>query len=298
MAVPDTDRFRQPTLQALSGEDPTATERIHDRVQAILQISDEDRGYISPTSPMSTFTNRVAWAFVDLQRRELIQKTRSNPNTYEITEAGERALAEGLDLSAISPGANAPLGDRDAADRGPDATETDDQEAGPAQPPDEAEPLPFGTREFDPNRPPEQSDFRWLDLDQPAKHQLLEKARQGHHQILIDLDRWLTARGWTEIGEIPGSIDLWAISPGGQRWIFEAKTIRDGNQLSQTRSALAQLLEYRVTHGTDEDRMCLALDRPIPSNRSDLLGRLGITVVQVSDSAVDHLNDLTFERTT
>jgi hypothetical protein len=39
--------------------------------------------------------------------------------------------------------------------------------------------------------------------------------------------------------------------------------------LSQTRGALAQLLEYRVMHGTDQDGLCIALDHSLPSERSD-----------------------------
>src|SRR5215211_6159908 len=109
MALPSTDRFRRPTLQALSGGAPTMKDPIHDRVQNILQISDEDRAYVPPTSHVSTFANRVAFAFVYLQERELIEKTSDYPNTYKITELGERALADGSDLSAISPGTTPPL---------------------------------------------------------------------------------------------------------------------------------------------------------------------------------------------
>lgn len=280
MALPSTDRFRRPTLQALSGGAPTTSEPVRDHVQKALQISDADRRSIPPTSPTATFTNRVAFAFVYLQERELIEKTSKYPNTYKITTLGERALAEGLDLSAISPRATPPL---------------DLPQAAPSS--DEPDPLPFRSRAFDPDRPPEPSDFLSLDLNQEAKHQLLEKARQGHHQILVDLAHWLDARGWTAIGEIPGSIDLWATSPGDRRWLFEAKTIRDSNQLSQTRGALAQLLEYRVTHGTDEDGLCIALDHSVPSERSDLLGRLGVAVVQVSGLAVECLNEVAEEIT-
>jgi Mrr N-terminal domain len=109
MALPSTDRFRRPTLQALSGGAPTTNEPVHDRVQKTLEISDEDRAYVPPTSNNSTFTNRIAFAFVYLQERKLIEKTSEDPNTYKITELGERALADGLDLSAISPRATPPL---------------------------------------------------------------------------------------------------------------------------------------------------------------------------------------------
>jgi len=264
MALPDTDRFRQPTLQALSGGIPVTSDDVHPRVQAILGASDVDRAYVPPKSHVSPFTNRVAWAFVDLQRRKLIEKTRDKPNTYKITDAGERALAEGLDLSAVSPRGGSPS----------------------ARP----DPPPLRARAFDPDRPPKPSDFREPNVSPEAKQQLLEKARQGHHRILVDLVRWLTARSWTSIGEIPGSVDLWATSPRGQRWIFEAKTIRDSNQLSQTRAALAQLLEYRLVYGGDDDNLCIVLDHPLSSARSDLLGRLGIAVIRARDESVECLN--------
>jgi hypothetical protein len=292
--LPETDQFRRPTLEALAGGRPMHIERIRDRVQESLGVSNEDRAELPPRSPTPVFTNYVAFALVYLQGRGFIEKTSSKPNTYKISESGERALADGLDLERISPrGERRPLtsGGHPLGGEPPD---TQNVEPGAQFTPsdEEPQPSPSRTRPFDPERPPEPSDFRWIDLDLEATHQLKEKARQSHHEILVALDRWLRAQGWVETGEIPGSIDLWAISPEDRRWIFEAKTIRDDNHLSQTRSALAQLLEYRLAHGSENDALCLASDRAIPAPRAALLGQLGVAVVVVGDSSVDPLNEL------
>ncbi len=111
---------------------------------------------------------------------------------------------------------------------------------------------------------------------------LIEKANQGHHAILVRLFRRLTEAGWQEIGEFPGSIDLWARRPDGQRVIFEAKTVSETNSLSQCRRGLAQLLEYRLEFGEEEDRLCLVTDVPIPPDRASILDRLGIAAVAVT----------------
>ena len=47
---------------------------------------------------------------------------------------------------------------------------------------------------------------------------------------------------------MPNAIDLEARRPDGVRVIFEAKTISDDNELSQTRSGFARLHEYRFEH--------------------------------------------------
>ena len=111
---------------------------------------------------------------------------------------------------------------------------------------------------------------------------LLEKANQGHHQVLVRLFRYLTRAGWDEIGEFPTAIDLWARGPDSQRVIFEAKTISDTNSLSQCRRALAQLLEYRLELGEEGDGICLITDTPIPARRASILQRLGVAVLAIT----------------
>ena len=85
------------------------------------------------------------------------------------------------------------------------------------------------------------------------------------------LNSLLHAVGCDDVSEIPGAIDLWAIRPDGSRVIFEAKTISAANELGQTRTGFAQLLEYRMEYGTPGDELCLVVDRPLRSaGRSSL----------------------------
>jgi hypothetical protein len=112
---------------------------------------------------------------------------------------------------------------------------------------------------------------------------LQEKAKQGHHDLLVALARVLKGAGWTEIRETR-SIDLWAMAPGAGRVIFEAKTVSSGNELSQTRAGLAQLLEYREVIGEPTDRICLVVDRRVSPERSELLEALKVAVLARQES--------------
>jgi len=104
---------------------------------------------------------------------------------------------------------------------------------------------------------------------------LNEKAKAGHHALLVALSKWLKANGWTKIEEIPAAIDLWAWR-GNVRVIFEAKTLTAGSELARTRAALAQLLEYRYFHGNDTDHLCLVTDQPISARKLRFLSALSI----------------------
>ena len=55
----------------------------------------------------------------------------------------------------------------------------------------------------------------------------------------------------------------------------------DSNELHQCRAAVGQLLEYRFFHGSDADRLCLVVDRPIPDRRRAFVESLGLAVVIV-----------------
>lgn len=139
-------------------------------------------------------------------------------------------------------------------------------------------------RPFDPDRPPipagtDAPDATWIEAAEALA--LQEKARQGHHRILARLARRLAAEGWTDIGEIPGSVDLWATAPGGPRVIFEAKTLREENEVAQSRSGLAQLLEYRHQHGRPQDEICLVTDPELDPHRSAMLHAIGVAVLTV-----------------
>jgi len=62
------------------------------------------------------------------------------------------------------------------------------------------------------------------------------------------------------------------------------KGLSETNEIGQCGAALSQLLEYRFFYGTDEDRLCLVVDRPITDRRRAILESVGVGVVLVSDS--------------
>ncbi len=109
---------------------------------------------------------------------------------------------------------------------------------------------------------------------------LQEKANEKHHMMLLALEQWLQASGWTEIEEIPSAIDLWARHPTKDgRVIFEAKTIHLDNEVSQSRSGLSQLLEYRFFFGSPEDELCLVCDSTLSDSRIRFLEDSGVAVL-------------------
>ena len=118
-----------------------------------------------------------------------------------------------------------------------------------------------------------------------------EQANTGHHAILSKLNRNLIALGCRSIEELPGAIDLRATRPDGVRVMFEAKTLTEANELSQTRSGFAQLHEYRVEHGEPGDELCLVVDRPLTMRRQRLLDALGVAVLVIAGSDVNPGND-------
>ncbi|MBZ4373279.1 hypothetical protein [Corallococcus sp. AS-1-6] len=144
-----------------------------------------------------------------------------------------------------------------------------------AQPPLKRRPRPF-----DSSRPPADFIPGTSHASPEDTLALREKATHGHYALLVELHRSLEAAGWTDIEEIPAAVDLWARSPNeGRRVIFEAKTLAEGNELHQTRSALAQLLEYRHVHGAPEDELCVVVDRPLSIMRERILLALNVIVL-------------------
>jgi hypothetical protein len=104
-------------------------------------------------------------------------------------------------------------------------------------------------RRFDPTRGPAQyrAPVQHATPEETAARR--EKANAAHHALLVRLQAELAARGWTDLDEIPSAIDLEARKPK-RKVLFEAKTVTTTSELSQTRSGLSQLLEYRFFHGT------------------------------------------------
>lgn len=136
-------------------------------------------------------------------------------------------------------------------------------------------------RPFDPTRPPAPGNDSGERLEPEEIQALQEKAKQHHHSLLAALQARLIDAGWRDIEEIPG----------GVRVIFEAKTVSDSNETSQPRSALAQLLEYRLEHGTAEDLLCLAVNREISLRRARLLDAFEVAVIAVDSEAWQAIND-------
>ena len=159
----------------------------------------------------------------------------------------------------------------------------------PTRPRQETGPQP---RPFRDERPPASPPT----MTEPANPEVTaakrEQANAGHHAILVALNRTLTALGCQSIEELPGAIDLRATRPDGTRMIFEAKTIGDTNELSQTRAGFAQLVEYRVEHGASDDELCLVVDRPLSVRRQKLLDALDVAALVVMDSDLVAANDL------
>jgi len=145
-------------------------------------------------------------------------------------------------------------------------------------------------RPFDPERPPTPAE-RPAAADAEEAATLQEKASQGHHEILRHLHGALDAAGWGGLEEIPSAIDLRGTSPTGTGVIFEAKTISESNELTQCRSALAQLLEYRLEYGHPDDSVCVAVDSALSARRLDFLDRLGVAAVFIgADGRIRPLN--------
>lgn len=107
---------------------------------------------------------------------------------------------------------------------------------------------------------------------------LMEKAVSAHHSLLLALKRCLETNGWTDVQEIPAAVDLWA-QHGPVKVIFEAKTITPRTELTRTRAAISQLLEYRYFYGAATDRLCLVCNEPLSDRRLRLLAALGIDVL-------------------
>jgi hypothetical protein len=134
-------------------------------------------------------------------------------------------------------------------------------------------------RPFDPARRPSPRVPSGVETSAAEREVLQEKAAQGHHELLARLHAWLGAHGFQDIVEIRSAIDLRAVSHDGHRVIFEAKTITEDNQLRQTRSGFAQLLEYRLMYGAPEDHLCLVCDQPPADGRVEIVDRLGVAVI-------------------
>jgi hypothetical protein len=132
-------------------------------------------------------------------------------------------------------------------------------------------------RRFDPTRGPAQyrAPVQHATPEETAARR--EKANAAHHALLVRLQAELAARGWTDLDEIPSAIDLEA-RKAKRKVLFEAKTVTTTSELSQTRSGLSQLLEYRFFYGDVSDGLCLVTDAPISDRRIRFLENHKIAV--------------------
>jgi hypothetical protein len=135
---------------------------------------------------------------------------------------------------------------------------------------------------FDPSNVPTDPASGESDLSPEELQQRLEQANKLHHDILVALEKALRAASWTGIAQIKGAVDLWA-EHDGRRVIFEAKTLTAENELNQSRSALAQLLEYRHLYGAPADRLCVVTNQPLSKRRIRLLEALEVMTMFVAD---------------
>lgn len=140
-------------------------------------------------------------------------------------------------------------------------------------------------RRFDPTRSPAVPERTHKAADPAVTALAREKAVKGHHAILCDLYSVLRSRGWMDLREDPNSFDLVARCPDdSRRWWFEAKTVTAHNETSQTRSGLAQLLEYRARFGDKNDGLALVTNHELSSQRLDILDALGVVCIVVAGS--------------
>ena len=143
----------------------------------------------------------------------------------------------------------------------------------------------FESRPFDPSRIPAAYRAPTITNSEEVAEQQ-ERAARGHHAVLVSLHSHLVRQGWVDIQEMPGAIDLHAMSPAGHRTLFEAKTITIDNESEQCRAGLAQLLEYRFFLGSPDDHLCLVVDRRPTESRIRLLKHLRIELMTALDGRV------------
>lgn len=300
MPIPDTNALRSPVLEAIFEErGAVKSPKIRFMVAQRLELTPEDIGQPAPVSPVGVYTNHVAWALVWLQEQKLITgRGKAEDRKYQITQAGRNALRNGADLENAPdehadtepappfpptppPDSGLELDPNTASaeeNSGPDVAGLAPDpaaEATPDEPEDAVEPAaPSSRRPFDPDAPPPAGPSGMGTFDVGEALAASEKATQSHHLLLVRLYRWLARSGWSDLEE-DRSVDLWGTSPGGARAIFEAKTIEE-NELTQLRSALAQVFEYRALFGAEDDLLAVVVNQPVSGRRAEVLEKLGV----------------------
>ncbi|MGD9883398.1 MAG: restriction endonuclease [Reyranella sp.] len=89
MAVPDFQSLMLPVLRGVA-DGPIAAPELRQRVADSVHMTEADLAELLPSGRQTTFSNRVAWANIFLQRASLIRTVRRG--VYEITQAGKEVL--------------------------------------------------------------------------------------------------------------------------------------------------------------------------------------------------------------
>jgi restriction system protein len=89
MPVPDFQSLMLPVLRAMPEGDVNSVD-LRARVARAVGLNDDDLAQMLAGGRQTTFTNRVAWANVHLQRAGLLDKVRRG--TYRLSEQGRRVL--------------------------------------------------------------------------------------------------------------------------------------------------------------------------------------------------------------
>jgi hypothetical protein len=145
----------------------------------------------------------------------------------------------------------------------------------------------FHPRPFDPTRKISER-RRSAPRDPESQRVAAEQADRKHQKILSALGIWLEGKGWRDLEEFDGAIDLRARRGRGGRTrvLFEIKGIGETNERGQVRSGVAQLLEYRFFLGRADDLLCLVSDQPLSRRCTEWLDELGIAHGWVADGDV------------
>lgn len=285
MDFPGRDEIRIALLYAYGDGKVHWSEAVEPLVARHLNLDETQRAAPNGDGSRTRLGNEIDWVKGAFDE-EYGFFERVRDKFYKLSESGMAALAahERDPTAPLKPGtfaglkpggalgeSDSPLADQASASGFGDETESEDL----------ATQL-LTKRPFDPARVPTFGQLGLAGgLDLETIIAAREKANQRHHQVLVALDAWLRKRCWRDIYEQPGGIDLQASTPDlRKRVIFEAKTVSPGNELTQTRKALAQLLEYRLLPGGQrEDLLCLVVDRTLSDRRAQLLNKLQVAVI-------------------
>lgn len=279
---PTEDQLRWAMLRVLDHGQPIHRDPMLREVAKLLRLTEEQVQRPLPNSSERVLQNRTSWVKGERDRQFGYFEKFEDDGVYRLTDTGMAAArdpnARGVDRSwrPTSP----PPKRLSSAERKRTEAEADNADR-------------YSThglaarREFDPSRTPTRPTMRTReDMDWGARIAALEKANKNHHAILVAVNAWLSANGWRDIFEQSGAIDLGATTPPDttRHAIFEAKTIGEANELSQTRRSIGQLLEYRhfqsQTQESWKDAMlCLVTNQEISDKRARLLEALGIAVL-------------------